>query len=167
MKNLRLRGKARRALQGRSGGLTLIEVLLAMALIGILAIAFFGAISYASTVLIISDRRATAESLASSQLESIKSEPSYIDYSEPHAEYERIDEKEGYTIEVVVEPIDPQTHQPYGEEGGIFEKDRGIQKITVIVSYDTVSYNISSHNHEMVEDKLILAGYKVRYEDEV
>jgi prepilin-type N-terminal cleavage/methylation domain-containing protein len=142
MKKLRLNSRARKAFQGSSRGFTLIEVVIAIALIGIIAVAVLSALSTASISLIIADKRATAESLARSQLEFVKNQD-YIDYSESgHEDYDVICDvvecPEDYTVEVVAEPIDPDTYQPYPyiEGEGRFQQDDGIQKITVIVSYD-------------------------------
>ncbi len=154
MKKLRLNSKARKACQGSSRGFSMIEVVIAIALIGVIAVAILSALSTASMALIIADERATAESLARSQLESIKNE-NYIDYSKPdHGDYVVIEEYP-YIIEVFVQPIDPETgeHYLYIEEEGAFEGDDGIQKITVIVSRD---------------DKVVvtLEGYKRGTEEE-
>jgi len=141
MKKLRLDSKIRKACQGSSRGFTMIEVVIAIALIGIIGVAVLNALSTASMALIIADERATAESLARSQLEYIKDQ-GYIDYSDPDRDPEDYDVlavyPEGYTIEVVAEPIDPETYQPYpyNEGEGAFEQDDGIQKITVTVSRD-------------------------------
>jgi len=133
MKKLRLNSQAGKAFPGSSRGFTLIEVLIAVALMGIIAIAVLSALSTASAALITADKRATAESLARSQLEYVKNQE-YIDYSEPdHEDYDEI-EAEGYIVDVVVEPFNPETYEPYEKEGGVFEDDDGIQKITVIVS---------------------------------
>jgi prepilin-type N-terminal cleavage/methylation domain-containing protein len=75
MEKLILNSQVRKAFQGSSRGFTLIEVVLAIAFVGIITIAFLSALSTASTVLIITDDRATAESLARSQMEDIKSQP--------------------------------------------------------------------------------------------
>jgi prepilin-type N-terminal cleavage/methylation domain-containing protein len=124
MKRVRLRRKIRKACQGSSGGFTLIEVMIALALVGIIAIAFLSAISTASMALIATDERATAESLARSQMEYVKN----LDYdsTDPY-DYEQDNEEAlpdhpGYFVSVSAEPL----HSP----------DDGIQKITVIVSRD-------------------------------
>jgi len=141
MKRVRLNSQAGKAFQGSSRGFTLIEVVIAIALIGVIAVAVLSALSTASISLIIADKRATAESLARSQMEYVKNQD-YIDYSDPDrdpADYAVIPEyPEDYTVEVVAEPFDPDTYQPYTyiEEDGAFYKDDGIQKITVTVSYD-------------------------------
>jgi prepilin-type N-terminal cleavage/methylation domain-containing protein len=146
MKRLRLASKVRKALQGSSRGFTLIEVLVALALVGIIAIAFLGGLSTASRAVLTADVRTTAESLARTQIEDVKNQD-YIDYSDPDREppeyYLEIDEyPEHYDIEVEVEPIytDPETGESspysYNEESGAFDGDDGIQKITVVVSHD-------------------------------
>lgn len=68
-------------------GFTLIEVIIAMALLGIIAIAFLGALATASSSIIIADERTTAESLARSQMEYAKNQ----DYSDNQWSYEVTD----------------------------------------------------------------------------
>ena len=72
MKRVRLSSKVRKAFQGSSRGFTLIEVLIALALMGIIAIAFLSGLSTSSMALIIADEHATAESLARSQMAYVK-----------------------------------------------------------------------------------------------
>jgi prepilin-type N-terminal cleavage/methylation domain-containing protein len=160
MKRFRLNSRARGAWQGGSRGFTLIEVTIAIALLGIIAVTILTALSTASVALIIADRRATAESLARSQMEYVKNqayqEGGYINYHVPgHGKYGEI---EGYTanydVDTTVEPIDPNTYVPYHEDGGVFVADDGIQKITVIVTY----YIVGSGNQE-VERRFILEDY--------
>lgn len=159
MKRFRLNSRARGAWQGGSRGFTLIEVTIAIALLGIIAVTILTALSTASVALIIADRRATAESLARSQMEYVKNQGYqglYIDYSKSgHAQYAEIG---GYTanydVDTTVQPINPDTYAPYGEEEGIFEADDGIQKITVTVTY----YIVGAENKE-VERRFILEDY--------
>lgn len=129
MKKVRLNSKVREALQGSSRGIGLIEVLIALALLGIIAITFLSGLSTASMALIIADERATAESLARSQMEFVKNQP-YFDYSESgHEDYDGICdviECEGYTVKVEAEALDDP-------DNGTLED---IQQITVIVSRD-------------------------------
>jgi prepilin-type N-terminal cleavage/methylation domain-containing protein len=62
-------------------GLSLIEVIIALALLGIVGLAFLGALSSASKAVIITDERATAESLARTEMEYVKSQNySDVDY---------------------------------------------------------------------------------------
>jgi len=53
-------------------GFTLIEVVIAIALLGIVAVAILGGLATASKAIVIADERATAESLARSQMEDVK-----------------------------------------------------------------------------------------------
>lgn len=62
------------AFRGNSRGFTLIEVLIALAILGIVAVAFLSALTTASTALILADERTTAESLTRTQLEYVKSQ---------------------------------------------------------------------------------------------
>lgn len=56
-------------------GLTLLEVVIALALLGLIGLAFLGALSTASKAIFITDERATAESLARTEMEYVKSQP--------------------------------------------------------------------------------------------
>ena len=97
MKRVRLNSQARKAFQGSSRGSTLVEVAIAIALLGVITIGFLSSLSNASTVLIIADEQATAESLARSQMEDVKNQPksaSYIPSIPP--EYELV----GYSANI-------------------------------------------------------------------
>jgi len=115
MKKLILNSRVRKAFQGRSRGLALIEVLIAIALVGVITIAFLSALSTASTVLIIADERATAESLARSQMENIKNQPKQETYpsSIPPAY-----EEAGYSANITTGEVPSRA---------------GLQKITIII----------------------------------
>ncbi len=146
MKKLRLNSQARKAFQGSSRGFTLVEIVIAIALLGVIAVAILSSLSYASTILIIADRRATAESLARSQMEYVKNEP-YIDYSElGHGDYDLITILDGeeYELEPVI----------------VEQLEVGLQKITVTVSYEILRYNISTHGSKAVQEQFTLDGYK-------
>ena len=137
MKKVRFNSKLGKAFQGHSRGFTLIEVLIALALFAIIGIAFAGGLATASRAVLTADVRTRAESLARTQMESVKNED-YIDYSESgHGNYTVIEE-DLYPVQVVVEPIDPDTYESYtyNEGDGAFDQDDGIQLITVIVSHD-------------------------------
>ena len=117
-------------------GFTLIMVLVAIAILGLIAVIFAGGISTGAKGVFVSDERATAESLARSQMESIKNQ-SYIYYSDdPHDTYEIISTPDGYSIDLDVVPFDPDTATPYSESSGVFDGDDGIQKITVTVDHN-------------------------------
>jgi prepilin-type N-terminal cleavage/methylation domain-containing protein len=87
MKMARLSSQARKVLQGRSHGFSLIEVVIAIALLGIIGTAILSALSTASLALIIADQRATAESLARTQMEDVKKQQYQCAPSEGVATY--------------------------------------------------------------------------------
>ena len=137
-------------------GFSLIEVLVALAILGLIGAAFLMALATASKAIIIADERTTAESLARSQIEFVKSQD-YIDYHlhDPSEVYLEITPlPTNYSIVFIAEPIDPTTGLPYtGPDGdpdgdGVYGQDDGIQRITVTVS----------HQGNTV---LTLEGYKV------
>ncbi len=108
-------------------GTTLIEVLIAIALLGMIAVPFLTALSTSSRALIIADERTTAESLVRSEIEYVKScDYDYETVSHPSASYEHADvpspDYPGYTVSVGVEALN--------------DTDDGIQKITVTVERD-------------------------------
>ncbi len=119
-------GKKFNTLRGKEAGVSLIETLIALALLGIIAATFLSGLTTAAKATFIADERATAESLARSQIEYVKSQ-GYIDYAGPeHEEYGLIITPSSYSVEITAVPIDPDTGQPS-------EQDQGIQKITVTV----------------------------------
>jgi len=161
MKKLRLNSQVRRAFRGRSRGFSLIEVSIAIALIGIVVVGILSALSYASMVLIIADREATAESLARSQIEYIKNQPYDDDFPGGGvATYEEIAPiPDGYTIwsfNRIGEIVGGVIGIPWdsGNNTAVY-MDNGLQKITVIVSY----YIVRPGN-KVVEEKLTVEGYK-------
>jgi prepilin-type N-terminal cleavage/methylation domain-containing protein len=74
MKKLTLSSQVRKAFQGHSRGFTLVEVLITIALIGAISVAFFSFMSVATSALIHADERTIAESLARSQMEYAKNQ---------------------------------------------------------------------------------------------
>jgi type II secretory pathway pseudopilin PulG len=71
-------------LKNKERGFGLVEVIIALGLLGIIGIAFLGALATSSTATIIYDERATSESLARSEMEYVKSQ----DYSSTPWSYE-------------------------------------------------------------------------------
>ena len=125
-------------------GFSLLEVMLAIALLGVVAIAFLGALATGSRAIFIADERATAESLARTEMEYVRSQeysvapwayelplhtpsnpppdpPSWWDTNTP-ALPEGYD---GYTVNVITRRLDPK--------GDGFDSDDGLQEITVVV----------------------------------
>ena len=116
-------------------GFTLIEVVMALVVLGIVAAGFLGALATGSKSISIADERATAESLARTQMEDVRNQD-YIDYSEvSHTPYSNISTPAGYSVVLSAFPFDPNTGLPYGESGGVFTQDDGIQSITVVVKH--------------------------------
>ena len=144
MKKLRLNSKARKAFRGSSRGFSMLEVVIAIALLGIIAVSVLSALQTAALAFIIADRRATAESLARTQMEDVK----YQNYEEAdngsETIYEKIaidpDEFPGYTIwsvnrddEIVADVIGVPWNS--GDSTPAYEDD-GLQKIRLVIKHD-------------------------------
>ena len=91
----------RRRVQNRQAGLTFIEVLVALAILSTIAVAFLMGLAASTHAVIVADERVTAEALAKSQMESVK----FDDYQAAPAngvspDYSRIDADipEGYHV---------------------------------------------------------------------
>ncbi len=139
-------------------GFGLIEVIIALGLLGMIGIAFLGTLANASSAIILSDGRTTAESLARSEMEYVKSQE-YIDYSvEDHGVYDSLDDPADYILETTIEPFNPDSSsedKTYDETGGVYDQDDGIQLITVTVTFfEEEEADKQSH--------FILEGYKAK-----
>ena len=143
-------------------GFTLIEVIIGLALLGVVAVAFLGALSTASAAVFINDERATAESLARSQMEYAKNQLYITAPGGGEATYSKIDSiTDGYAMmsinradeivdEIIGVPWDTQNNQPS-------TTDDGIQRIMIVVKH---------HGKEIftfIRDgkKITLENYKV------
>jgi prepilin-type N-terminal cleavage/methylation domain-containing protein len=146
MKKVPLNRKLGKALRGNSGGFTLIEVLIALALFAIIAIVFAGGLSTASRAVTIADVRTRAESLARTQMESVKDEE-YVHAPEGGVyNYTKIsDIPEGYTIwsmnrddEIVNGgSTDPVIGVPWDSaSSNATDIDNGLQKITLVIKHE-------------------------------
>ncbi|OGN93625.1 MAG: hypothetical protein A2Z75_06920 [Chloroflexi bacterium RBG_13_50_10] len=169
MKRVKLVSRARKAFRGRSRGFTLVEIVIAIALLGMISVAVMTSLSYAATVLILTDRHATAESLARSQMESVKNQ----EYAEADpgsvATYSKITGiPDGYTICSVNrngETVnclggDDVIGIPWNSTTGPEYPDNGFQKVTVIVRYFVIRYDVTSQNSTKIEREFTLEGYK-------
>lgn len=96
-------------------GFSLLEVVIALVLLGIIGAAFLSALATASMGLIITDERNTAKNLAESQMEYVKGQ----DYAYSYAPAPIPDEYDGYSATIDVEPLE----------------DGNIQKITVTIDH--------------------------------
>jgi len=114
-------------LMSNESGVTLLETLVALAILGFVAVAFLGGLTTATRATIIADEQATAESLARSEMEYVKSQ----EYKAPEQYQHRVQREEfetaGYTTETTVNYINPVTGDT------VPGQDDGIQKITVTV----------------------------------
>jgi len=124
-------------------GFTLIEVLVSLALLGIIGSVFLGGLATASKSIFIADKQTTAESLARSQMEYVKEQ----DYSSAPWDYELPSSPPSWDLDhELPEGCDGYTANVSAEL--LHDTDDGIQQITVTVS----------HGGEAV---IILEGYKV------
>ena len=117
-------------------GIGLIEVLIALAVLGLIAAAFLGGLATSSKAVLSAQIRTTAESLARSQMEDVKNQP--YDGTLPIV-YDEILHDPDFPIDIAAERLN-QDADP--------DDDDGIQKITVTVKYQD-------------EIKITLEDYKV------
>jgi type II secretory pathway pseudopilin PulG len=170
MKKIRLNSKVRKTFQGRSRGFILIEALIAIALIGIVAVAILGALSTSSKVLSIADERTVAESLARRQMEYVKNQGySSTESVQNEPVYQKIGGiPEGYSIwsvnraGAIVENI---IGIPWDSENNRRreDKDIGLQKIALVIKHqDKVIYTFINKNSQWAYDvEITLEAYKV------
>jgi prepilin-type N-terminal cleavage/methylation domain-containing protein len=172
MKKLRLNNQVRKAYQGSSRGFGMIEVVIAIALIGVIAVAILSALSTASIALIIADERATAESLARSQLEYVKNQEYDPAPDGGEVIYLEIpDIPDGYAIwsvnrdgEIVGDVIGVPWASDVSKPANV---DEGIQKIALVITHkdrenqDKVIYTFINDNPDWADGvKITLEGYK-------
>lgn len=107
--------------------MTLVEVLIALAILGVTAVTFLSGLTGNLKGTMITQEQTIAESLARSQLESIRN-ADYNTDDPPTYEIITIPPEEvtaGYAIIIAVELLDP-------EGDGLYDDD-GLQKVTVTV----------------------------------
>ena len=139
-----------------SKGFSLIEVVIAICLLGIIGVGLLSGLATASLALFTADERATAESLARSQMEYIKN-CKYEDLPTPSWSYELPSNPPSWDMSHAL----PDGYDEYSlkVEGSIFDADGDgsddvdIQKITVTVKH---------HGRDIVtSEDYTLEGYKV------
>jgi prepilin-type N-terminal cleavage/methylation domain-containing protein len=140
MKRARLSSQVKEAFRASSRGFTLVEVLITIALIGAIGVAFFSFMSAATSALIHADERTIAESLARSQLEFVKDQ----DYVEApnggEATYDEIAPiPYGYTIGSLNhddEPVEDIVGVPWdsGNSTAVYQ-DKGLQRIKLVIKH--------------------------------
>ena len=139
----RLSSKATKAFGRASGGFTLIEVLIALALFAIIAIVFAGGLATASRAVLTADVRTRAESLARTQMESIKNEQYSPAPTEGVGNYTKINVPAGYSICSFNRTSPPANCGPRilaipwdsGNNTAV-PTDNGLQKITLVIMHD-------------------------------
>jgi type II secretory pathway pseudopilin PulG len=99
-------------------GIGLVETLVAVAIIGVGAVAFLGALSTGSTAVRVQDEGTTAQALAQTQMETIKASA----YDPDGSSYTTISTPAGYTVSIGTNP-------------NIYT-DNDIQKITVTIFHN-------------------------------
>jgi len=143
-------------------GFTLIEAAIAIALMGIVAVAILAALGTTYKAIGIADERTTALSLARSQMENAKKQEYKDAPVDGEAVYLKIDDRpEGYTIwsvnragvpveDIIGVPWNPLTNQPV-------PTDDGLQKLRLVVKHhDKEIFTFTNDN-----TKITLESYKV------
>jgi type II secretory pathway pseudopilin PulG len=115
----------------KESGATLLETLIALAILCLTGMTFLGGLSTAYRAGSLANVRTNAASLARSQMEYVRSQP-YINYGDSgHEDYGVITAPGEYSIMVDVVPIDPNSGQPLPAG-----QDNGVQKVTVILRHN-------------------------------
>ncbi|MBA7712416.1 hypothetical protein ES703_121390 [subsurface metagenome] len=110
-------------------GFTFIEVVIALAVLGIIAGGFLGGLTTASKGLMIADERETANNLAEAQMEYVKNQE--YDSTNNPPQYELLDYiPDGYSISV------PMAERLDADGDGYLDEDEGIQKIAITVRHN-------------------------------
>ena len=122
-------------------GQSLIEVLIALAILGVIAVTFLTALTTGSTAIIIADERTTAESLARSELEYVKNSNYDADNNPPqYIEDPNLSYPSNYSVSIEAIRLDPH--------GDGTDNDDGIQQITVDV-YHQGNLVLSTSNYKV------------------
>jgi type II secretory pathway pseudopilin PulG len=135
-----------RAIKGEKG-FNLMEVALAMVMIGGIAVLYLSYLATGSRAIFIADERATAESLARTQMEYVRQQPYDANLDHDPPQYDIIsDIPDGFEIDVSAERLNPKDD---GEDN-----DDGIQSITV-----TITHTVEG---EPEKEIFALEGYRAR-----
>ena len=110
-------------------GLTLIEVLISLALLGIIAAGILGALGTSSKATVTNDVQTTAQNLAEGQMEYVQNQPYSVEDPPEYALISSI--PAGYSVSCTSIVLDP--------EGDGSDDDDGLQKIVVAVDFGGVT----------------------------
>ncbi|MEE8419495.1 MAG: type II secretion system protein [Dehalococcoidales bacterium] len=122
MQSYRLARWLNKVLSGGNPGVTLLETVIALAILGMVSVTFLGALSSISQSTFIADEQTTAESLARSQMERVKAaEYVYGATGYPPAPLPPSEDYINYSVAITA--------------GALTNPDAGIQKITVTVNH--------------------------------
>lgn len=109
-------------------GFNLMEVALAMVMMSGIAVLYLGYLATGSRAIFIADERATAESLARTQMEYVRQQAYDANLDHDPPQYDIITNiPDGFEISVNAERLNPK------DDGT--DNDDGIQSITVVVSH--------------------------------
>ena len=122
-------------------GFSLIEVVIALLLLGIISVALLGGLATASIALVIADERATAESLARSQMEYVKNQDYITAPDGGEVTYAKITEiPDGYTIMSVNragDTVDDIIGVPWDSQNNLpVDTDAGLQRIELAIKHN-------------------------------
>ena len=117
----------------REAGVTLLETLVALSILAVVAVAFMGGLSVSAGTVYEADEKATAESLARSQMEWAKNEAYSYDTT-------------SYSLAPVMDTTDYLNYSANITAAPLYYPDEGIQKITVTVRhFDELVYTLEGY----------------------
>ena len=176
---MRLLNKITKILRGSSRGVSAIEAIVALGILGVVAVAFLSGVGTSLKAVGVADERSVAQSLATSQMEYVKSQdystdawayriyrtdtthhgrvqlppgkPSWWDVPNPPNPPELSEDYTGWAIEAKAEDFDAD------DDGDIDDDDKDIRKITVTVKRDKDGDGTYAENEKV----FTLVGYKV------
>ena len=117
----------------RESGISLVEALVALAIMGVISVSFLSGMTASSESTFVADEQTTAESLARSQMEKVKT-AEYIYGATGYPPEPMPDSPDyiNYSAEITAEPLN--------------NPDDGIQKITVAIKrFDNLIFKLESY----------------------